>query len=62
MTPHLRTRRSAAAALPLCASLWLAAGAAFGERASGIAGLWATPAFGSIVELRPCAAAPEASR
>jgi len=42
----------------LCASLLLAASAATAEDGAGIAGLWATPGFGSIVELAPCAGAP----
>ncbi|HEU4429015.1 MAG TPA: DUF2147 domain-containing protein [Myxococcota bacterium] len=35
-----------------------ASGAASAGEDAGIAGLWATPGFGSIVELAPCAEAP----
>ena len=49
----------ASAGVALCAALLGAAdGTAAAEKSPAIAGLWATPGFGSIVELGPCAGAP----
>jgi len=55
-TTAARLRRRALCALVLLA----ASGAAAAEEGTGIAGLWATPGFGSLVELAPCAGASAA--